>query len=106
MNGRLFNITNDNPEDILIVNIEHAEITINLEYITFINKNEENLGKLNKVLSKPNDKNELNFSIPGNSIVSFSFQVNSAKDKEMTSIIKFNFENVKNIFINRKSPSN
>ena len=37
MNGRLFNITNDNPEDILIVNIEHAEITINLEYITFIN---------------------------------------------------------------------
>lgn len=98
MNKRLYNITNDNPEEIIIVNIEHAGIILNLEYITYLNKygNEENLARIHRFLKKPNDKKELNLSIPGNSIVSFSFQVNTSTDQDMNSLIKFQFDKVNN----------
>lgn len=96
MNKRLYNITNDNPEELIIVDIEHTGITINLEYITYLNKygNEENIARIHRVLKKLSDKRELNLSIPGNSIVSFSFLVNTATDQDLNSLIKFRFERV------------
>jgi hypothetical protein len=96
MNKRLYNITNDNPEEIIIVDIEHSGITINLEYITYLNKYgyEENIARIHRVLKKQIDKRELNLSIPGNSVVSFSFLVNTAADQDINSLIKFQFERV------------
>ena len=100
MNKRLYNITNDNPEEFIIVNIEHSGIILNLDYITYLNKYgyQENLARLHRVLKKPSDKKELNLSIPGNSIVSFSFQVSIATDQDMSSLIKFKFDRVNNSF--------
>ena len=93
MKKRLFNISNDNPEEILILDIEHSEINIYLEYITFYNKYgyEENISTINKLLKMPIDKN---FSIPANSVVSFSFQLNTSTDLDVLSKFKFIFGQV------------